>query len=232
LAAFHRVQKAPEVARLHLDFAKASLDLTAWDDADVEARLVLALYLIEAATEKLRAPAIGTLRTLSIDGKRDPMLALEGNELAAAMALFARANLSISADRPDAAVDDLERARRIWREHGWSYRAAIAELALLRIDESLDVPILDKVTATFPTSVLASDLAKERQRAESPLRSLTFAEKRVLNGICEGLTSKQIAEKLDRSHETVRVQTLSIYRKVGVNSRSALVALMRDADAS
>ncbi len=232
LATFHRQRKAPEAASLHLDFAKASLDTIAWEDADIEARLVLALYLVEAAAEKRRPPTIGPLRALSIDGKRDPMLALEGNELAGAMALFARANLAISASRPDAAIDDLQRAKEIWHKHGWSYREAIAELTMLQINESADVPTLDKVASTFPASHLAADFASERRRAESPLRLLTAAERRVLNGICEGLTSKQIAETLDRSSETVRVQTLSIYRKLGVNTRSALVALIRDADAS
>jgi len=232
LAAFQREQGALESARLHLEFAKESLDKVDWNDADVESRIVLALYVIEAATEKARPPAIATLRILSIDGKRDPMLALHRNNLAAAMAYFCRAILSISANNIDGAMADLERARDIWRAHGWTYRAAIAELAMFQIDESADVQILEKMVTTFPASRLAADLKKAREQAESPLRLLSAAEKRVLSGICEGLTSKQIAEQLNRSHETVRVQTLSIYRKLGVNTRSAVVALMRDAGAS
>jgi len=232
LAAFHREQRAHETARLHLDFAKQTLDEIDWDQADVEARLILALYVVAAATEKARPPAISTLKILSIDGKRDPMLALEGNQLAAAMAYFSRASLSLSAERLDAAIVDLKRARDIWREHGWTYRAAIAELAMFRIDTSADVATLLKVAAKFPASTLAADLVKARQHAESPLRLLSAAEKRVLSGICEGLTSKQIGKNLDRSSETVRAQTQSIYRKLGVNTRSALVALMLDADAS
>ncbi len=232
LAAFQREQGASDMARLHLEFAKESLDKVDWSEADVESRLVLALYVIEAAAEKARPPAISKLRILSIDGKRDPMLALDGNELAAAMAYFCRANLSIFANNLDSVIQDLEHSRDIWCQHGWLYRAAIAELAMFRIDETAEVSILDKVVSTFPGSSIATDFGREMQKAESPLRLLSAAEKRVLAGICEGLTSKQIGEKLDRSSETVRVQTLSIYRKLGVNKRSALVALMRDADAS
>ena len=186
LATFLREKGAPDMARLHLEFAKESLDKVDWNEADVESRIVLALYVIEAATEKARPPAIATLRILSIDGKRDPMLALEGNNLAAAMAYFCRANLSISANNIDGAIQDLERAREIWREHGWTYRAAIAELAMFRIDESADVSTLEKVAATFPASGIAADLKKAREQAESPLRLLSAAEKRVLSGICEG----------------------------------------------
>jgi len=232
LAAFHRERGALDTARLHLDFAKECLDAVDWNDVDVEGRLVLALYIVEAAAERARPPAITTLRVLSIDGKRDPMLALDGNKLAAAMAYFSRANLSLSLDKVDSGMADLEHARDIWREEGWTYRAAIAELAMFRIDESTNISTLDTVVSTFPNSGLATDVRKAREQAKSPLRLLSAAEKRVLSGICEGLTSKQIAEQLDRSHETVRVQTLSIYRKLGVNTRSAVVALMRDADVS
>ncbi|MBD5655361.1 MAG: hypothetical protein IAI50_09275 [Candidatus Eremiobacteraeota bacterium] len=43
--------------------------------------------------------------------------------------------------------------------------------------------------------------------------------------ICKGYSSEQIATNLGRSINTVRNQTISLYRKLGVSTRSGVVAL-------
>ncbi|MGT2511142.1 helix-turn-helix domain-containing protein [Cupriavidus basilensis] len=55
--------------------------------------------------------------------------------------------------------------------------------------------------------------------------SLTSAERRVLLGLLDGLTEKQIAQKLEQSPNTTHVHIKSIYTKFNVRNRSTLTAL-------
>lgn len=54
---------------------------------------------------------------------------------------------------------------------------------------------------------------------------LTAVERKVLHLFFTGLPEKLIAERLERSHHTVHDTVASIYRKFGVSSRSALMAI-------
>lgn len=58
--------------------------------------------------------------------------------------------------------------------------------------------------------------------ADAPL---TSTERRVLLGLLDGLTEKQIAQKLDQSPNTTHVHIKSIYTKFNVRNRSTLTAL-------
>lgn len=58
--------------------------------------------------------------------------------------------------------------------------------------------------------------------ADAPL---TAAERKVLHLFFTGLPEKLIAERLERSHHTIHDTVASIYRKFGVSSRSALMAI-------
>lgn len=53
---------------------------------------------------------------------------------------------------------------------------------------------------------------------------LTAAERRVVELACEGLTNRGIAERLSISPRTVQRHLYEIFRKLGVSSRTALVA--------
>lgn len=54
---------------------------------------------------------------------------------------------------------------------------------------------------------------------------LTPTERRVLHLLLTGLSEKQIAVELERSYHTAHEQIKSIYRKFGVKTRTALMAL-------
>ncbi|WP_197525380.1 helix-turn-helix transcriptional regulator [Pseudobythopirellula maris] len=55
--------------------------------------------------------------------------------------------------------------------------------------------------------------------------NLTKAEAEVLEHALRGLTEKQIAEQLDRSHHTIHSHLKRIYKRFGVTSRAELLAL-------
>jgi DNA-binding CsgD family transcriptional regulator/tetratricopeptide (TPR) repeat protein len=63
----------------------------------------------------------------------------------------------------------------------------------------------------------------------SPLDSLTAAERQVADRVADGLTSRQIGEELFVSPRTVDAHLTHIYRKLGINSRARLAALVVDA---
>ena len=74
-------------------------------------------------------------------------------------------------------------------------------------------------------------VGRERQEelaAQQAVERLTRREKQVLEGLAEGLESKQIAEKLNVTVETERTHMVNILHKLGVHSRlQALVFAVR-----
>jgi ATP/maltotriose-dependent transcriptional regulator MalT len=61
---------------------------------------------------------------------------------------------------------------------------------------------------------------------EVALPGLTATELAIANLVAQGLTNKQIAEKLNRSHHTVDSHLRSIFAKLNVNSRVGLAGVM------
>lgn len=55
--------------------------------------------------------------------------------------------------------------------------------------------------------------------------SLSKSELRVVELVCEGLTNPQIAEQLYLSRRTVQSHLYSIFKKLGVKSRTELATL-------
>ena len=59
------------------------------------------------------------------------------------------------------------------------------------------------------------------------LELLTPAERLVVLRLCEGESNKEIAHALGKTLNTVKYQLTRIYRKLDVDSRARLIALMR-----
>ena len=62
----------------------------------------------------------------------------------------------------------------------------------------------------------------------SPFDSLTSAESQVAERVADGLTSRQIAERLFVSPRTVDAHLAHIYRKLGISTRARLAAMVVD----
>ena len=65
---------------------------------------------------------------------------------------------------------------------------------------------------------------EEIRRGANDWGSLSSAEIRVLEHVCEGLTNPQIGERLFLSRRTVQSHLYSMFRKLGVQSRTELAA--------
>ncbi|TWT88265.1 Bacterial regulatory protein, luxR family [Pseudobythopirellula maris] len=71
-------------------------------------------------------------------------------------------------------------------------------------------------------------LASNNAMLAEPSRDLSKAQRAVLDLALKGMTEKQIAVRLHRSHHTVHSHLRSIYRRYKVSSRAELLALLLD----
>jgi LuxR family maltose regulon positive regulatory protein len=115
-------------------------------------------------------------------------------------------------------------------------RVALARTSLLRGDRVEAAALLDEATAileVMPGAVRVAEQVASLQR-EVAMRdrsqsfgpsALTTAELRVLQLLPTHLSIAEIADRLYVSRNTVKSQTISIYRKLGTSSRSGAVEI-------
>ena len=118
---------------------------------------------------------------------------------------------SIELARAHLALADLQGARTLMRE--------IDELLRRR-------PGLG--TLASEARALRDQLSRERGSNTPGPSALTAAELRLLPMLCTHLSFPEIAAEIFLSRYTVKSQAFSIYRKLGVSSRSQAVAQARD----
>jgi DNA-binding NarL/FixJ family response regulator len=230
LGSFFRRRGSPDAAALHLDMAYKRLEGVDWSKADLEAHLVPVLFALEASPSGDPRAGRALTKALSHAGKRDPLLAFEHDNRAAAMALLARGRIEASRGNTQTASADIEKAIALWQACGDRHMTCIASLDLMRIGRTGMTPALTSLLRKVPRSWLKAEADRLVAASKSPFLQLSAAEQRVLEKICEGLTSRQIAKKLGRSPSTIRNQTISIFRKLDVSTRSGLVALAKKQD--
>jgi len=88
-------------------------------------------------------------------------------------------------------------------------------------DDQLTLDAVSDIAALVTPAAL-------RQSAAGPLDALTPAERTVAGKVSEGLTSRQIASDLFLSPRTVDAHLSRIYRKLDINTRARLAALVAD----
>jgi len=79
----------------------------------------------------------------------------------------------------------------------------------------------------LPTDLI--DAASQREAGRRPMRellgsSLTCRERQITVMVAEGLSNKEIGRRLNLSEGTVKIHLHNIYKKIGVNNRTALTA--------
>src|SRR5262249_16032232 len=79
----------------------------------------------------------------------------------------------------------------------------------------------------LPTDLI--DVAFEREAGRRSVRqllgsTLTYRERQITLMVAEGLSNKEIGRRLELSEGTVKIHLHNIYKKIGVNNRTALTA--------
>ncbi|MEM9987976.1 MAG: response regulator transcription factor [Pseudomonadota bacterium] len=72
------------------------------------------------------------------------------------------------------------------------------------------------------------DLSESREATER-VASLTPAQRRVINGLADGLLNKQIAYEMGISEATVKAHMTAIFRKLGANNRTQALLIYKSA---
>ena len=83
-------------------------------------------------------------------------------------------------------------------------------------------------TRTMVEKFKAWRQAKQPGARSSDLDLLTAREREILALICEGLSDYEMSKRLNLSQNTVRNHVASLYRKIGVNRRSAAIIWARE----
>ena len=149
-------------------------------------------------------------------------------------------------DRKEDALKDQERTIRSQRLKMWFLLGVIALLAVLAVLMFRNISIRKKnadllqKTADIKDKLLilqASEqngenvdaLLKELSEIGSnvPDKTLTTREREIALLCCEGLLSKEIADRLNISQRTVETHKNNIFRKLEINSTAELVELMK-----
>jgi DNA-binding CsgD family transcriptional regulator len=225
LASFCRIAGAGGVAREHLGFARKQLRTQPWSRADADERMTLIEYALEA--QKLDPTSAGETLTryLSSTRRRRGDLAFENDRRVAALELMARGSLEAIHERRSSSIGTLGKALEIWSQIGYRYREAVTALLLHEVaNDSKYLGIAGRALASAPKSWLGEEVRRRETASVSGVSKLTPAERRVMLAICEGKTSREIADDFDRSFHTIRNQTLKVYAAMGVRTRTALVA--------
>lgn len=172
-------------------------------DEDAEARATALQALANASTmpAPLRAAdALDVLAHLTVDAAPGSARSLTATALA------------LRAPRGAGRVDrhrlrPVEPARTV--PHGWVH------------EDQLTPAGVDEIAALVAPAAVG-------EQPTGPLDVLTPAERTVSEKVCEGLTSRQIAADLFLSPRTVDAHLSRIYRKLDINTRARLAALVAD----
>jgi DNA-binding CsgD family transcriptional regulator len=102
---------------------------------------------------------------------------------------------------------------------------AHAVAALVRRDAPASQPALDGPVAEEGSSVRRGAGPAELQFDRRELARLTAREREVLRALASGARTTEIAQQLDIAERTVKAHLANIYQKLGVDSRTAAVAV-------
>lgn len=151
-----------------------------------------------------------------------------------AMLLATRGDLAAAEETAQRALDEhdrlsmpFERARTLLLFGQIRRRRRRRAAATTALTESLT--IFEKIGTPLWVKRAADELGRIATLSASP--GLTAAETRVAERAAAGLSNKEIAVELFISPKTVEVNLSSVYRKLGIRSRSQLAGRLDSADA-
>ena len=111
------------------------------------------------------------------------------------------------------------------RAASWGYAAQYP------VEASRTVPsgwVHEGMLTTHGLAEVAEVFAGQSGGSPTILDQLTVAERQVADRVADGLTSRQIGEELYVSPRTVDAHLTNIYRKLGINTRAKLAAMVVD----
>ena len=137
--------------------------------------------------------------------------------------------------RGDDVLDCLVSAEKVTVNGGAALLCAVQDISARKRTETELISAIEAVMADaswFSHGVIEKlALLRNPPRPGKPaamVEKLTARESDMLEGICRGATDEEIGAELGLSLSTVRNHVASLYRKIGVNRRSAVVVWARE----
>lgn len=195
-----------------------------WDDTTGEERVAL-LLLAELATIHAPKRARFYIARFNDLGKmRTRIHHFAFDDRLHAMAAYTSGLVSLAAGDAIAAQDALRDAWGTFDRIGYDVRAAKAALGLYQATEKPRwLHLAEDKLERYPRSWLTRRLSGVATPAE-PSIDLPKMQRAVTQLVSRGLSTPEIAAELGVSRHTVFNHLKAVYRKLGVNSRNALVA--------
>jgi DNA-binding CsgD family transcriptional regulator len=138
-----------------------------------------------------------------------------------AFAQFSTAIVEIALGNKRRGLAELRAARKVFERFGYDFRAARCLAAEYEATHNRDLlPSLEEKLRNYGHSWVAADV---RNFGRSSV-SLPPMRKRVLDEVCQGKTTAEIARTLGRSKFTISNHIKELFKTFEVKSRSALVA--------
>jgi DNA-binding NarL/FixJ family response regulator len=225
LASFCRILGAPDAGREHLHLARRQLRAQQWSRANLDERMTLLEFALEA--QKLEPTSAGETLTRYLSSSRSRRGDRPSDDDCRVVAIEAMARGALAAihDRQSEALAAFRKALKIWSQLGYRYREAVTALLMHDVDgDEAHLSIAARALVGAPRSWLREEIERKKSVASCGVRNLTPAERRVMLAICEGKTSREIAQDFGRSFHTIRNQTVKVYDVMQVRTRAALVA--------
>lgn len=197
----------------------------AWDETSSDERVAL-LLLAELATIHAPKRARFYIARFNDLGKmRSNLLQFTFDDRLQAMAAYTSGIVSLASGDNQRAEDSLRVAWGTFDRIGYDVRAGLAALGLYRATQKMRwLHLGEEKLESYPRSWLSRFLGEVTATAPARAVELSKMQGAVTRLLCEGLSTDAVAQQLAISRNTVLNHLKVVYRKLGVNSRGALVA--------
>lgn len=196
----------------------------AWDESVGEERVAL-LLMAELAT--LHAPKRAPFyiaRFKDLGRLKTNVQHFAFDDRLQAMAAYAIGIVKLVSGDRESAEMQLRQAWKTFDRIGYDVRAALTAQALYRAsDKTRWVHLAEDKLEQYPRSWLARSLLRNGPIDQRENANLSRMQTAVMQLVCEGLSTDTMAQRLGLSRNTVLNHLKVVYRKIGVNSREALV---------
>lgn len=220
---FAAVVGEPQWSLNEFQAAEELADTIAWDETTGDERVAL-LLLAEAAARHAPKRAPYYIARFNNLGKLTNQLQhfTFGDRLKA-MAAYASGVVKLANGDKEAAEAKLRTAWSVFDRIGYDVRAGATALALYKATgKTRWLHLAEDKLEVYPRSWLRRSVASATTSAK-PVAALSKMQRAVTELTCEGLSTDDIAERLGLSRNTILNHLKVVYKKVGVNSRQALV---------
>jgi len=200
-----------------------------WSMAADESRLALVTMAELFAQVDVREASSLLAQYAEVQDSVSPRLQMLGDPRTEAYRSYVAGVVQEALNEPRKAKRLLEGAYAAWNDGGYAWQAARTALHLFRVSgESAWWETARAKIREYPDSWIAAEInAASTGVGDDAWNRMTPRQREVFHALCEGLTARRIAERLECSPNTVRNHIHWVYQAFRVNSQPELIAEAR-----